>query len=97
MRHFLQAGNTAIDVGAYIGDLAIPMSHLVGDAGRLIAFEAHPHNFNVLCANLALNNIRNTQAINAFVALPDAASCSVTSPVVARWPVDCSPASTTTD
>jgi len=30
--------------------------------------ESHPDIFNVLCANLALNSIRNTMPINAFIA-----------------------------
>lgn len=68
MRQFVRAGDTVIDVGANIGDLTIPLSRMVGDAGRVYAVESHPELFNVLCANLALNGITNTRPLNAFVA-----------------------------
>lgn len=73
MRGFLREGSTVVDVGANIGDLTIPLSRMVGNSGRVYAIESHPDNFNVLCANLALNAIRNTKAINVFVATSEAA------------------------
>src|SRR5437867_5990708 len=71
MRSFLREGSTVIDVGANIGDLTIPLAKIVGKSGRVYAIESHPENFNVLCANLALNGIINTKPINAFVATSD--------------------------
>lgn len=62
------AGDTAVDVGANIGDLTVPLAGVVGDAGRVYAVESNPDMFNVLCANLALNGITNTRPVNAFVA-----------------------------
>jgi Methyltransferase FkbM domain len=73
MRSFVREGNTVIDVGANIGDLTVPLSQIVGNSGRVYALESHPEVFNVLCANLALNGIRNTRPINAFVATGDRA------------------------
>jgi len=71
MRQCLREGGTAIDVGANIGDLTVPLARTVGEAGRVYAIESHPEIFNVLCANLALNELRNTKPINAFVATND--------------------------
>jgi FkbM family methyltransferase len=68
MRGYLREGSVAIDVGANIGDLTVPLAQMVGESGRLYAIESHPQNFHILCANLALNGIRNTKAINAFIA-----------------------------
>jgi FkbM family methyltransferase len=68
IRAFLREGSTVVDVGANIGDLTVPLSRIVGDSGRVYALESHPDNFNILCANLALNAIRNTKPINVFVA-----------------------------
>lgn len=68
MRQFLHAGDTVIDVGANIGDLTLPLAQMVGDAGKVYAFESHAENYNVLCANLALNGVVNVLPINAFVA-----------------------------
>jgi FkbM family methyltransferase len=71
MRVFLREGSTVIDVGANIGDLTLPLARIVGESGKVFAIESHPDNINVLCANLALNAIRNTKPINAFVAASD--------------------------
>ena len=71
IRAFVKPGDTAIDVGANIGDLTLPMALFAGDAGRVYAFESHIDAFNVLCANLALNQVSNTRPINAFVATSD--------------------------
>lgn len=77
IRAFARPGDTVIDVGACFGDLTVPMAACVGDAGRVYAFESHSDTFNVLCANLALNQITNTRPINAFLtdqAQPETAS-----------------------
>ena len=71
MRGFLREGCTVIDVGANIGDLTLPLARIVGESGSVYAIESHPETFNVLCANLALNGIRNTVPVNAFVATSD--------------------------
>jgi FkbM family methyltransferase len=71
MRAFLKEGSTVVDVGANIGDLTVPLARIVGETGRVYAIESHPENYNVLCANLALNNLRNTKPINAFIATSD--------------------------
>lgn len=68
MRAFLTEGTTVIDVGANIGDLTLPISQIVGPSGKVFAIESHPDVFNILCANLAINQVRNTLPINAFVA-----------------------------
>jgi FkbM family methyltransferase len=71
MRAFLHEGSTVIDVGANIGDLTVPLARAVGTTGKVYAIESHPEVFNVLCANLALNLLRNVKPINAFVASSD--------------------------
>jgi FkbM family methyltransferase len=68
MRSFLRPGDTALDIGANIGDLTLPMSRFVGDQGRVYALESHSDTYHVLCANMALNGIRNVKALNCFIA-----------------------------
>jgi hypothetical protein len=80
MRHFVREGSTVIDVGANIGDLTIPLAKIVGQTGRVYAIESQPENFNVLCANLALNGIVNTKSIHAFAATSDCVD-----PASAEW------------
>jgi hypothetical protein len=65
---YVRPGDVALDVGANIGSLTLPLAALVGQAGRVYAYESHPEVFNVLCANLALNQVRNVRPVNAFVA-----------------------------
>jgi FkbM family methyltransferase len=78
MRAFLHEGDTVIDVGANIGAFTVPMAQMVGDKGSVYAVESDPQTFNVLCANLALNGIRNTKPLNGFVATGEGAVAEVT-------------------
>lgn len=68
IRSFVGPGATALDVGANIGDLTVPMARFAGDSGRVYAAESQIDNYYVLCANLALNGIRNVKALNCFIA-----------------------------
>jgi FkbM family methyltransferase len=68
IRTFVNAGDTALDIGANIGDLTVPMSRIAGTTGRVYAIESHSSNYQVLCANLALNNIQNVKPLNCFIA-----------------------------
>lgn len=49
----------AIEVGANMGAQTVPLARM---ARHLWAFEPQPTVFQTLCANLALNDVRNTQA-----------------------------------
>jgi FkbM family methyltransferase len=67
LRAFLRPGDTALDIGANIGDLTLPMARIVGDSGRVYAVESHIDNYHVLCANMALNGIEHVRPINCFI------------------------------
>ena len=67
MRSFLAPGSTVIDVGANMGDPTLPLSQIVEGTGKVIAFESNPEVFNVLCANLAMNQVGTALPVNAFV------------------------------
>lgn len=62
-RQLLRPGDVAIDVGANIGALTVPMARLVQPGGAVVAFEPQRAIFDVLCNNLRLNTLTN---INAF-------------------------------
>ncbi len=55
LRVFLSPGDTAIDVGCYVGDTAVPMALAVGAEGCVIGFEPNPYVFPVFEANTKLN------------------------------------------
>lgn len=67
LRACIHPGHTCIDVGANIGDLTLPMSQMVGPAGRVFALESNPATYHILGANLALNGIENVRTLNCFV------------------------------
>lgn len=56
-RHFVRPGDVVVDGGANIGTHTLALAHLVGAAGRVIAFEPQRLIFQMLCANMALNDI----------------------------------------
>lgn len=53
LQHLVQPGMVALDIGAHVGYYARLLAGLVGDAGRVIAFEPHPRTHQVLARNLA--------------------------------------------
>lgn len=55
LRQWLREGDTYIDVGANIGSLAAVAACIVGDSGRVLAFEANPQTFSSLVANATPN------------------------------------------
>lgn len=67
-RDYCQDGDTAIDVGANVGEVSIILSRRVGPAGRVIAFEPQTRIFRYLNGNLALNQCANVTARNLAMA-----------------------------
>lgn len=64
----LGPGDVFVDVGANMGYFSVLASRLVGDAGRVVAFEASPATYAVLAEDLALNGAGNVRAVNVAVA-----------------------------
>ena len=55
----VKAGDVVLDVGANIGTHAVSFARMVTDSGMVVAFEPQRLVFQNLCANLALNSLRN--------------------------------------
>jgi FkbM family methyltransferase len=55
----IRPGETALDIGANIGHHTVALSKIVGEAGKVIAFEPQMQMFNLLNANVVLNRCRN--------------------------------------
>jgi FkbM family methyltransferase len=55
----LKPGMVFVDVGANIGSHAIPAAKLVGDRGRVYAYEADPDTYAMLADNVGRNGVRN--------------------------------------
>ena len=56
LAQFIKPGDTAIDIGAFTGDTALPMAIAAGPAGTVYAFEPNPASLEVLLKNATLNN-----------------------------------------
>ena len=59
-----QEGDVIVDVGAGRGEDMLTFSRAVGDAGRVIAIEAHPLSFAILKNFCRLNRLSNVTAVH---------------------------------
>lgn len=62
MKEHIKPGSTAVDIGAHIGSHTMTLSKLVGDQGKVIAFEPQIKLYSELVHNIALNNRNNVTA-----------------------------------
>ncbi len=67
LSEFANDGDWVIDIGANIGHYTIRLSNLVGEKGRVIAFEPIPCTFSHLSENTLSCKYRNITLINAAV------------------------------
>ncbi len=65
----VRPGDTVLDIGANIGAHTVFLANAVGQDGRVIAFEPLRSNFQMLCANLALNGLQHVEPMHAAVGL----------------------------
>jgi FkbM family methyltransferase len=71
-KKFLNPGDFAIDIGAHIGDTAMPMALRVGKNGLVLAFDPNPHVFKILTENAQLNKeITNIVPVNLAISAYD--------------------------
>lgn len=66
-RGYCRPGETAVDVGANIGEVSLLLGRGVGPSGRVYAFEPNPRIYRYLLGNLALNGRANVEARNLAV------------------------------
>lgn len=65
--NLLRPGDAFIDVGAHVGYYAMLARALVGDGGRVFAFEPNPETYRRLATNLAINGFGNVHAFNCAI------------------------------
>ena len=63
-KRILSPGGAVVDVGANIGYFSLLAAKLVGNAGKVIAVEAHPRNFEILSAAVQHNGLEQVVAFN---------------------------------
>ncbi len=59
LRENLSEGDTFVDIGAYIGYYSIVARNIVGESGKVIAFEPNPESYRMLKKNIELNKYEN--------------------------------------
>jgi FkbM family methyltransferase len=64
---FIKPNMKVIDVGANQGYFTVLSSKLVGDGGKVWAFEPESRNFSILTENININNIKNVIPVNKAV------------------------------
>jgi len=64
----LEKGSIVFDIGAHTGFYTLLAAVLVGNTGKVIAFEPFPRNLSYLKQHLQLNKIENVTVIDAAVA-----------------------------
>jgi FkbM family methyltransferase len=57
-------GSTAVDAGAHIGSITVPLARAVGVDGKVYAFEPEAKSYAELLANIALNELGNVLALD---------------------------------
>lgn len=66
-RQLCRPGDVVVEVGANIGTHTVALADMVGNGGRVFAFEPQRIVFYTLCANMAINSIDNVECFNVAV------------------------------
>jgi len=75
---WIAEGDWAVDGGACVGNYTVRLSELVGESGRVLAFEPVPDTFELLVANLGFVGAHNVSLFNvALSARSDLMSLSI--------------------
>lgn len=61
------AGATVFECGGHHGRDCVLLARLAGPEGRVVSFEPHPENIEVLRRNVRLNDLTNVTAVHAAV------------------------------
>lgn len=80
LQSIIKPGMTVVDVGAFCGYYSLLASDLVGESGRVYAFEPHPVNFTYLLQNLEENGCANVITVNKALSDRDAVIKLVSDP-----------------
>lgn len=64
---FIKQGSIVVDIGANVGYFTLLSSLVVGDKGKVYAFEPEPKNYQLMLQNIKLNKLSNIVAENKAV------------------------------
>jgi FkbM family methyltransferase len=58
---YLQKNDILVDIGANVGTISLTSAKIVGENGKIFAFEPSPKTFDALLENIALNGFKNCE------------------------------------
>jgi FkbM family methyltransferase len=67
VKRIVKKGDVVLDIGAHIGYYTLILARLVGEKGRVFAFEPEPNNFALLKKNVEANGYKNVVLIKKAV------------------------------
>jgi FkbM family methyltransferase len=67
MAQVVRPGDAFLDVGSHVGFYTLLASTLVGESGKVFAFEPAPRNLDYLEKHLSINGVRNTTLFRVAV------------------------------
>lgn len=89
LESLVERGATVLDIGANVGAHALHLARLVGDNGRVIAFEPTDFAIAKLRANLKANPALEPRVeVHQAFLVADAGATPLVSAVASSWPVD---------
>jgi len=62
LRQEIKSGMTIVEIGANLGYYVLLEARIVGEEGKIYAFEPVPRNFNILTKNIEVNGYKNVKA-----------------------------------
>jgi len=83
----IKPGDTVLDIGANIGAHTVPIAELVGENGRVIAFEPTDYAFSKLCKNVAANPKLAGRVKCLQTMLIDSIDGTTPPPLYSSWPL----------
>lgn len=87
-KKWIKEGDVVFDVGAHVGFYTLLSSHLVGNRGRVIAFEPIAENLNYLKQHLEINSVDNVEVVEAIVSDRDGHCRLSSGPSSSMWHMD---------
>ena len=86
-RRLIKPGNVVLDIGANIGAHSLQFARLVGDRGRVFAFEPTAFAYSKLLQNLELNPQLRDRVVAEQVMLTDRDDSPAETEICSSWPL----------
>ena len=86
-KKIVQPGDTVLDIGANIGSHTLPLARLVGENGRVLAFEPTSFAFDKLNANISLNKDIGDRIVVRQVMLVTDEHDHIDPEIYSSWPL----------